>query len=259
MTAAAALQMSGNVHAFARASVPKVLLDLTGIAKSYGRLEVIRSIDLKVHEGEVLGLIGPNGAGKSTLFNLIAGVAAPTRGRMTFSGSEFGQMNAPARARLGIGRTYQIPMPFRKMSVFENLLAASVHGGGLKIAEGRTLCLEVLTSTGLLHRQAQMAGSLTLLDLKRLELARALCLRPRLLLLDEVAGGLTDGECDELVGLIRSIHATGVTIIWVEHVLNALRRVATRMAMLAEGRILSEGICDEVLSDPAVRTAYLGT
>ena len=162
------------------------------------------------------------------------------------------------RRRLGIGRTYQVPKPFAQMSVFENVLVAAVHGGGLSIHAGRGEARAALELTGLAARAPLLAGALSLLDLKRLELAKAIAKRPDLLLLDEIAGGLTDGECEQLLAILSQIHAQGATIVWVEHVIHALRKSATRLAVLYSGSILAQGAPDAILADERVREVYLG-
>jgi branched-chain amino acid transport system ATP-binding protein len=162
------------------------------------------------------------------------------------------------RSRIGIGRTYQIPKPFAHMSVFENLLVGAVHGGGMSIVRAKQEVAAALVLTGLEHRATLPAGRLSLLDLKRLELAKALALGPRLLLLDEIAGGLTEAECDGLLAIVRQVHARGTTVIWIEHVIQALRRIATRLAVLSAGAILTQGAPDAVLADDRVKAVYLG-
>jgi branched-chain amino acid transport system ATP-binding protein len=234
------------------------MLELDGLSRRFDGLKVIDGLDLTVAEGDVLGILGPNGAGKSTLFNLIGGVLPVDAGRIHYRGRDITQMRAWDRCRIGIGRTYQIPKPFAHMSTFENVLVAAVHGGGLPIARAKPEVEAVLELTGLAHRSALPAGRLSLLDLKRLELAKALAQGPRLLLLDEIAGGLTEAECDMLVAIVRAAHAKGTTVVWIEHVIQALRRIATRLAVLYGGAILADGRPDAVLADDRVKTVYLG-
>jgi len=210
-----------------------------------------------VRRGEILGLLGPNGAGKSTLFNLIAGVLPPNEGSIAFMGRDVTTMKVWLRRRLGIGRTYQAPKPFAHMSVFENVLVAAAHGGGLSIAAARPAAQEALRLTGLLSLAAKPAGALSLLNFKRLELAKAIAAKPNLLLLDEIAGGLTDAECDDLLAILAAIHAEGATIVWVEHVIHALKRIASRLAVLHFGAIICEGAPDAVLADERVRRCIL--
>jgi branched-chain amino acid transport system ATP-binding protein len=234
------------------------LLELRGVHMRFGGLSVLDGLDLSVQQGEVLGIIGPNGAGKTTLFNVIAGVFPPTEGRLFYQGRDVTRAKVWDRCRLGIGRTYQLPKPFAKMSVFENVMAAAIHGGGLSIRAARVRAEEVLDQTGLLHRATLDAQHLSLLDLKRLELAKALGQNPQLLLLDEIAGGLTHAECDVLLEIVSKIHAGGATIVWIEHVIHALRRIAGRMVVLYGGALIADGTPDAVLEDERVRTVYLG-
>jgi branched-chain amino acid transport system ATP-binding protein len=175
----------------------------------------------------VVGIVGPNGAGKTSLFGLISGDLAPGAGEVRFAGRTITRLDAAARCRLGIGRTYQVPRPFADMTVFENLLVAAQQGGGLR-------------------RRA-------------LELARALATQPTLLLLDEVAGGLTDPEVAQLVGIVRGVNAEGIAVIWIEHVVRALTPVVSRLICLAGGKFVGDGVPAAVLAEPAVREVFLGT
>ena len=234
------------------------LLAIRNLSRSFGGVRVIESLDLAVAEAEIVGLLGPNGAGKSTLFNLIAGVLAPNAGSIAYQGRNISRLKVWTRRHMGIGRTYQIPKPFARMSVFENVLVGAVHGAGLSIRSAREAALDTLALTGLAGHASAPAGALSLLDLKRLELARAIAGRPKLLLLDEIAGGLTEGECDALLAILSQVHAGGVTIVWVEHVLHALKRLATRLAVLYGGTIMAHGSPEAILSDPRVKEIYLG-
>jgi branched-chain amino acid transport system ATP-binding protein len=234
------------------------MLELASLSRAFGGLVVIDRLDFKVERGEIVGILGPNGAGKTTLFNMIAGVLAPSRGRIVFEGRDITAMRPWHRCRLGIARTYQIPKPFTHMSVFENVLAAAVHGGNMPLARAKQEAEAVLVRVGLADRALVPAGQLALLDTKQLELAKALALKPRLLLLDEIAGGLTEAECDVLLGTIREVHGSGVTIVWIEHVIRALRRLVTRLAVLAERNLIADGQPENVLADHRVKEAYLG-
>ena len=235
------------------------MLELASLSRAFDGLVVIDQIDFKVERGEIVGVLGPNGAGKTTLFNMIAGVLPPSGGRILFANRDITAMKAWHRCRLGIGRTYQIPKPFTHMSVFENVLAAAVHGGNMKLAQAKGEAEAVLARVGLAHRALVPAGQLALLDMKQLELAKALALRPQLLLLDEIASGLTEAECEVLLGTIREVHRGGVTIVWIEHVIHALRRLVTRLAVLSGGSFIAMGTPQDVLADRRVREAYLGT
>jgi branched-chain amino acid transport system ATP-binding protein len=235
-----------------------VLLELDGVSKSYGALKATDNLTLAVEEGEALAVIGPNGAGKSTMFNLIAGDVVADAGRIVFAGSDITSMAPHARSRLGIGRSYQIPHPFANMTVFENLLVGAIFGARQSERESYECCVEVLELTGLRERANAPARTLTLLQRKRLELARALALRPKLLLLDEIGGGLTEHESRELVETIRAIHARGTTIVWIEHIVHALVSVASRLMVMNFGQKLAEGEPRAVMTDARVREVYMG-
>jgi branched-chain amino acid transport system ATP-binding protein len=234
------------------------LLELDRVSKSFGAVRATDSLTLTVEAGEALAVIGPNGAGKSTMFNLITGDLAPGSGRIVFAGAEITGLAPHARARLGIGRSYQIPHPFVNMTVFENLLVGAIFGARRTEREAYGRCAEVLELTGLIARANEPAGRLTLLQRKHLELARALALRPKLLLLDEIGGGLSEPECRELVETIRAIHARGTTIVWIEHVVHALVSVASRLVVMNFGQILAEGAPHAVMADARVREVYMG-
>jgi branched-chain amino acid transport system ATP-binding protein len=235
-----------------------VLLQLDAVSKSYGALKAVDAVSLAVEGGEALAVIGPNGAGKTTLFNLISGDVAPTKGHIVFGGADMTAMAPHARSRLGIGRSYQIPHPFANMSVFENLLVGAIYGGGRSERDSYPRCCDVLRVTGLYDKANVPARTLTLLQRERLELARALAIQPKLLLLDEIAGGLTEFECGELVNTIKTIHANGTTIVWIEHIVHALVSVASRLIVMNFGQVLAQGDPREVMADPKVREVYMG-
>jgi branched-chain amino acid transport system ATP-binding protein len=235
-----------------------VLLELAGVSKSYGALKATDSLTLAVEEGEALAVIGPNGAGKSTMFNLITGDVSPDAGRILFAGTDITRLAPHRRSRLGIGRTYQIPHPFANMTVFENLLVGAIFGTGQRERESYERCVKVLELTGLLSRANMPARTLTLLQRKRLELARALALEPKLLLLDEIGGGLTEHECQQLVETIRAIHARGTTIVWIEHIVHALVSVADRLMVMNFGQLLADGTPQAVMADARVKEVYMG-
>lgn len=234
------------------------ILTLNSVTKSFGALKVTDDVSFEVARGEALGIIGPNGAGKSTLFNLITGNVAADRGAIQLEGRDITRQSAMERCRGGIGRSFQIPQPFGHLSVYENLLVAARFGGNMPASEAPDFCMEILDRTRLAGQAGKPAGGLPLLSRKRLELARAMATRPKLLLLDEIAGGLTEGECGELVETIRQIHAGGATIIWIEHVLHALTSVVSRLLVLNFGRMLMIGEPDLVMASPEVREIYLG-
>jgi branched-chain amino acid transport system ATP-binding protein len=234
------------------------ILALDKISKRFGAVVVAGGIDLALGEGEALGIIGPNGAGKTTLFGIVTGTVAPDAGRVLFNGADVTRLAPEHRCRLGIARSFQIPQPFTGMTVFENLVVAAAFGGGRSEHDVYADCADLLARCGLAGKANRTAGSLTLLDRKRLELARALATRPKLLLLDEVAGGLVEHECAELVALIKEVRATGVSIIWIEHVVHALIASVDRLVVLHGGGLIAEGDPAGVIRAPTVREIYMG-
>lgn len=234
------------------------ILALDSVSKSFGALKVTDNITLAVARGETLGILGPNGAGKTTLFNLISGDVRTDAGRVSFDGRDVSREPPHRRCRLGIGRSYQIPQPFGAMTVFENLVAAASFGSQQPEKDTYARAVEILRETGLLAKANRLAGSLTLLDRKRLELARALATSPKVLLLDEIAGGLTEHEAKELVEEIRRIKSQGVTMVWIEHVVHALLAVADRLFVINFGQKLAEGAPEAVMNDAEVRRVYMG-
>ena len=236
------------------------LLGIAGLTKRFGGVTAVDGLDLEVRAGETLGVIGPNGAGKSTLVGLVSGALRATAGSIRLDGQDITRLAAPARARLGIGRTHQVPRPFARMSVLENLLLGRLYGARApSLRAARREALEILERTGLGDAAGQPAGSLALLRLKRLELARALALRPRLLLLDEIGAGLIEAELPELIELIRSLRGEVESILVIEHVVEVIQACCDRVAVLDWGRKLLEGTPQVVLRDPEVVAVYLGT
>ena len=234
------------------------LLALHGVSKSYGALKVTQDVTLVVQAGETLGILGPNGAGKTTLFNLISGDVRVDAGRVEYEGRDITALKPHQRCRAGIGRSYQVPQPFGNMTVFENLVTAASFGGGQPEHEAWETAHQVLQQTGLLPHANKPAGGLTLLNRKRLELARALATKPKLLLLDEIAGGLTEHEAKQLVDELKRIKAAGVTMIWIEHVVHALLSIADRLFVINFGQKLAEGEPRAVMEDPEVQRVYMG-
>lgn len=235
------------------------LLELQGVHKAYDATPVIRGLDLQVSVGEFVGVIGPNGAGKTTAFGLIAGHLSCDSGTVRFDGQDVTALSADARCRAGIGRTFQIPQPFAGLTVYENALVAASYGAGLRGAQAAAAARDALQRCGLLALGDTPAAGLRLLQRKRLEVARALATGPKLLLLDEVGGGLTDGEVHELLDLVQEVHASGVTVLWIEHLVHALVSVAQRLVVLTEGRLLADGAPDQVIASREVRDSYLGS
>jgi branched-chain amino acid transport system ATP-binding protein len=236
----------------------EAIVEVSGLSKSFGNLHVVDDLSFSVAAGEALGVVGPNGAGKTTTLNLVAGDLRPTAGTVRFGGDDVTALSADRRCRLGIGRTAQVPRPFEGLTAFENVLVGAAFGGGLRRADATDAAVRALERAGMLERANVRAGELTLLQRKRLELARALATEPSVLLLDEIAGGLTDAEVGELVDTITSIHDEGVSIIWIEHIVHALLRVVDRMLAMDDGRLLIEGDPHQVMTSDAVRNVYLG-
>ena len=235
------------------------LLELTGVTRSFGRVVVADNLSLRIGAGDIVGIVGPNGAGKTSLFSLIAGDLSPQAGTVALGGADVTSLDPARRCRLGIGRTYQVPRPFGAMTVFENVLVAVQQGAGLRRRAAYAAAVAALQRAGLDGNANSPAERLGLLGRKRLELARALASGPRLLLLDEVAGGLTDPEVEQLVDIVASIRADGIAIIWIEHVVRALTAAVERLLCLAGGKFVSDGTPADVLSDPAVREVFLGS
>ncbi|WP_378944816.1 ABC transporter ATP-binding protein [Mesorhizobium sp. ANAO-SY3R2] len=234
------------------------LLSVTGLKKAFGAVTIANDISFDVEEGEVIGIIGPNGAGKTTLFGLLAGTIKLDAGRIQFRKQDVTGLPTFDRARLGIARTYQIPRPFTHMTVADNLKVAALFGGGLEEAECPEWIDQILEFTGLAKERGMLAGRLSLLGRKRHELARALATRPSLLLIDEVAAGLTDAEVDEFISLIRSIKTAGITVVWIEHVMKAMLAATDRLMAVAGGKIIASGAPREVIQSKEVRRVYLG-
>jgi len=233
------------------------LLEVQGLSKSYGAIVVADNLDFAVDQGTCLGMIGPNGAGKSSVFNLLAGTVAADRGAIRFQGRDIVRVPAHVRARLGIVRAFQIPQPFPHLTVYENVLAAASFGGGLSDADGAAFTLDVLATTELSAKADMLAGQLPLLDRKRLELAKTMASRAKLLLLDEIAAGLTEREVEQLVTLIGTLKPRHA-IIWIEHIPHALRQMADRIMVLHFGRNVLEGPPDDVMTSRVVREIYMG-
>jgi len=234
------------------------ILALDKISKRFGAIVIADALDLALTQGEALGIIGPNGAGKTTLFGIMTGTIKADAGRVLFGSSDVTRMSPPRRCVMGIARSFQIPQPFGGMTVFENLVVAAAFGNRSRERDSYGRCMEVLDQCGLADKANRHAGTLTLIDRKRLELARSLATAPRVLLLDEVAGGLTEPECVALVELIKTVRASGVSVIWIEHVVHALIAVVDRLLVLHGGRFIAEGDPQTVIRSPAVQDIYMG-
>lgn len=234
------------------------LLELRSVDKRFGQVVIANDLSLTVRDGEAIGIVGPNGAGKTTLFGLISGDLPVDSGAVLLDGHDLVGTDPAERCRSGLGRTYQVPRPFEGLTVFENVLVAAQQGGRLSGPASHRRALASLEQARLGASANRMAGSLGLLDRKRLEVARALATGPRLLLLDEVAGGLTDPEVAELVDVVGQARAGGTAVMWIEHVVRALVATVDRLLCLAGGRFVADGSPREVLHSPAVREVYLG-
>ena len=237
---------------------PQPLLRLDQVTKRFGRVVIAEDLSFTVQPGDAVGIVGPNGAGKTSLFGLISGDLAPGAGQVSFAGKNVTRLDSAARCRLGIGRTYQVPRPFTDMTVFENVLVAAQQGGGLRHKASYAAAAGALERTGMGGEANLPAARLGLLQRKRLELARALASQPKLLLLDEVAGGLTDPEVAQLVEIVRGVNAEGIAVIWIEHVVRALTAVVSRLLCLTGGKFVGDGDPATVLATPAVREVFLG-
>ena len=234
------------------------ILTLENISKRFGAVVVADGIDLVLADGEALGIIGPNGAGKTTLFGMATGSVKPDAGRVVVAGKDITRLPPERRCRKGLARSFQIPQPFAGMTVFENVVVAAAFGNNEREAAVYGRCANLLERCGLADKANKRAGGLTLLDRKRLELARALATKPRVLLLDEGAGGLTEHECTALVALIKDVRAEGVAIVWIEHVVHALLAIVDRLAVLHGGNFIATGDPHTVIKSPQVSEIYMG-
>ncbi len=242
----------------AASSVDGGLLVGADIYKSFGALSVLDGVNFTLAANEAVGIVGPNGAGKTTLLNVLAGAYRPTTGAVYFAGADVTTLDAAQRCRIGIARSHQIPRPFGGMTVFENCFVAATTGGGLAGQRAYQGCVDSLELCQMLHIANRRAETLGLLDRKRLELARALATGPRVLLLDEIGGGLTDEEANNLVDTIQVLRGRGLAIVWIEHIVHVLIRVVERLVCMDAGRIIADGKPDVVIADAAVIDAYVG-
>ncbi len=234
------------------------ILSVKNLTKRFGSLAAVSNLSFDVQEGEILGMMGPNGAGKTTVFNLVTGVYKPDEGQILYKDKDVTHSSAPHRCRLGIGRTYQIPRPFSNMTVFENLLVGAEYGASLKGNQAYAEATELLKFTGLTAKKDVFAGKLPLLDRKRLELARGLSTRPKLLLIDEVAAGLTEVEVEQLLRIVKAIQQKGITIIWVEHILMMMNKGVDRLLVINGGQWLMCGDPQVCMNSKEVQECYLG-
>jgi branched-chain amino acid transport system ATP-binding protein len=233
------------------------LLKVVGASRRFGGLLAVSDVSFNVYAGEIVGLIGPNGAGKTTLFNVISGYNTATSGSVYFEGEDVTRLPPEQLARRGIGRTFQVVRPFAGLSVLENVLVAALMRHPRR-KDAEAAAWSALTVTGLASQAHKLSSGLTLAGRKRLEVTKALALEPRLLLLDEVVAGLNPTEAEKMVEVIRSVRATGVTILMVEHILRVIMNVSDRLVVLSSGELLAQGSPAEVAANPAVIEAYLG-
>jgi len=235
-----------------------VILSARDISLMRGGNLVLDRVSAALEPGQITAVCGPNGAGKTSMFNLITGMLSADSGTIKFDGEDITRTSAAKRCRSGLARSFQVPQPFSGMTVFENALVAATQAANLSGKEAEEFSLHIVEQTGLLAKANVKAGKLTLLERKRLELTRALCAKPKLLLLDEIAGGLTEAECQSLVQTIKDIHQSGVSIIWIEHVVHALLAVVDRLVVIDFGKKIAEGEPKAIMQSPEVQEIYLG-
>lgn len=236
-----------------------VILEAEHLTKSYGAVRVVDDLSVSLQEGETLGVVGPNGAGKTTMLNLLTGITHADEGRVIFDGEDISRRPPDQRCLAGLGRTYQIPKPFEGMTVFENVLVGGTYGRGRSEKASYELCARALHRASLLPRANVLAESLSLLERKRLELARALATEPKVLLLDEIAGGLSEREVQSVIETIKQLRTEGISIIWIEHIVHALMAVVDRLMAIDFGHLIAEGDPKTVINSPEVRDVYMGS
>lgn len=234
------------------------ILTVKDVGISFGSHEVLKSVNFTLYENECLGIIGPNGAGKTVLLNILSGILTPTKGTVTFQGQDISKQKITERCRGGFGRTFQVPRPFEKMTVLENIMLGGVFGAGLSENEAKKEAVEIAEFIGLQDRLSWFAGKLGLLERKRLEIGRALSTKPKILLLDEVGGGLTESEVGSIIDLVKKVKANGLSIIWIEHIIRTMLEGTDRTLLVANGVDVICGKPQEVMTSREVREVYMG-
>lgn len=234
------------------------ILSASGLGISFGSNHVLKDINFELGENEVLGVIGPNGAGKTVLLNILTGLLKPTKGQVVFNGKPIGDEGVTQRCRDGIGRTFQVPRPFEQMTVFENIMVGGVFGAGMSESQAKQKAIEVSKIIKLDDKLDLFAGKLALLDRKRLEIGRALATEPKVLLLDEVGGGLTESEVGLIINLVKEIKQRGVSVIWIEHIIRTMLEGTDRVMLLADGVNVITGKPLDVMNSPEVKRVYMG-
>jgi branched-chain amino acid transport system ATP-binding protein len=233
-------------------------LKISGVSKHFGGFTALSDVSIDIAQGERFGLIGPNGSGKTTLINCVSGLLRNDAGSIVFNGEELSRLPPYQRTRRGIARSFQVPRPFRSMTVLENLLVPSAYVGHLKDAEGEAQAIELLKRIGLADKANAHASELSQVELRKLELARAMAARPKLLISDEAMAGLAGNEVDEVLAILFKLNESGITIIMIEHIMQAVMRFSQRVICLDAGRIICDGAPAAIVRDPGVQRAYLG-
>lgn len=235
------------------------ILCVKDVGISFGSHEVLKSVNFTLHENECLGIIGPNGAGKTVLLNILSGILTPTKGTVTFQGEDISKQKITERCRGGFGRTFQVPRPFEQMTVLENIMLGGVFGAGLSENEAKKEAVEIAEFIGLEERLSWFAGKLGLLERKRLEIGRALSTQPKILLLDEVGGGLTESEVGSIIDLVKKVKASGRSVIWIEHIIRTMLEGTDRTLLIANGVDVICGKPHDVMTSNEVRKVYMGS
>jgi len=236
----------------------KAILSVKELGISFGSNEVLKSVNFTLHDNEVLGVIGPNGAGKTVMLNILTGILRPTKGTVTYQDRDITNEDVTKRCKSGIGRTFQVPRPFEKMTVFENIMVGGVYGAGMSEKQAKGKAHEVAEVIGLQDKLTWFGGKLGLLDRKRLEIGRALATNPKILLLDEVGGGLTESEVGMIISMVKTVKKQGISVIWIEHIIRTMLEGTDRVLLLAEGVDVTCGLPLDVMNSREVKAVYMG-